>query len=61
MTDKLAFDVGLQEDAIGTGAGGRGCDGDTAGNELGCRSAPQTFGTESLGVWIDIFRTERLG
>ena len=62
MTDKLAFDVGLQEDAIGTGAGRRGCDGDTAGSELGCRrSAPQTFGTESLGVWMDIFWTERLG
>lgn len=42
MTDKLAFDVGLQEDATGTAAGGsRECDGDTLKQGVGvqvCRT-----------------------
>ena len=56
MTDKLAFDVGLQEDAIGTGAVGRRCDGDTTAGNLGTESlqesgSGQTWGTLELRVW----------
>lgn len=39
MTDKLAFDVGLQEDAIGAGLEREGGDGETAGRGRGACGA----------------------
>lgn len=62
MTDKLAFDVGLQEDATGTVASGWGCDRDLEAGSQGAESLQNSrarhvtimeLGKEALGqrVW----------
>jgi hypothetical protein len=63
MTDKLAFDVGLQEDATGAGVGkwsrpqGRESGGRQVYRalEAGFRDLDGDFGVEGLGVWMDTF------
>lgn len=50
MTDKLAFDVGLQEDATGAGVEGVGCDGHRLGREL-VYEGPQNYGVGMGMLW----------
>lgn len=51
MTDKLAFDVGLQEDATGGGAGGAGCDRDRTGQAGSWGAYLQNYGVDMEMLW----------